>query len=534
MGSLWSKSDSRGSSKSDSPGLSKRDSSPPADEPSTDEHLFFEDPLLTHQMSNCFHNLSKESIDEFLAREGSGGISFYSSGEDLLPSVEQLNRQLAVMEGVYVTGPHYDFSVGLQVRRRDISGSVADHLGSATIDCQPYTFASDLDIMYELDLEVEFAGECPISGNVFVAHPSTNHVGFFSVRPDHAVPRDFWRDEDGIPFLADTVREQFAEAARRVGLSGVTVNGPAVTCQDPNVRLSYDLVPCLRVAWPYQWLADFQQRPRPTGWPGPQLLDRLRGSLHLVTKPPYRGEIRLWRVSFSRPESLLAQGLPPAAHFCLLMLRAARSAVGAQASLVAPYYLKMCVFWLCERQSPERWEEQPVAAMCTVLDALRLFATAGFLPNFLRPGINVLGRPTAAYRRRLYQQVTNLRRQLQPVLEDLMARFSRLWEQLAPGDAQPAQSQAATSADSELRIPRSSLTAIAEERARPPRDFFIHDQVMAFVPDEILNAAMNSEPSADFFVEDMRNTIQLHHWLEEPIVNAGADTDLESYRHTWF
>ena len=246
----------------------------------------------------------------------------------------------------------------------------------------------------------------------------------------------------------------------------------------------------------------------------------------------YRGERRLWRLSFSRPEALLAQNLPPAAHFCLLTLRAVHSALGAEASLIAPHYLKTCVFWLCERRPPQRWT-QTVSAMCTVLDTLRLFATAGFLPNFLRPSINVLARPNAAYRRRLYEQTIHLRGQLQPLLEDPMNRFSEPWVVTGPTQ-QPPPSKAATSAGSQQQRATHSVMAIAEESTRPPRDFFIHDQVMAFVPDAILDAAMNSLPYADYPIEQPSSVMEAYHSLVEPLEDVEFIPDLASYHQTWY
>ena len=134
-------------------------------------HLFLEEPLLGQRLYHCFNSLSEESIDEFLEREGSGNLDFFF-GNKSLPTVEQINHGLALVDGMFLHG--------LSVRRMDISGSVADHLGSVNIGSQAYTFAGDLDIMLELDVDVRFSEDFRAQ-SVFVAHPSPDHIGFFGL-----------------------------------------------------------------------------------------------------------------------------------------------------------------------------------------------------------------------------------------------------------------------------------------------------------------------------------------------------------------
>ena len=200
------------------------------------------------------------------------------------------------------------------------------------------------------------------------------------------------------------------------------VSGPAVTFH--NGKRDVDCVPCVPVRGDaaVPWLAELRARRRPAGWPGDELVAQLTGALHLVPVGPSAADRRLWRLSFSRPEALLVRALPPPARYCLMLLRLVRAHSRPRLADVSSYYLKTCVFWLCQQRADVDWR-QPLEAIRAVLDMLERAIDQGFLACFFWSEMNVFREPTPQRLAALRRAARHFREQLVPKLNTLLAMY---------------------------------------------------------------------------------------------------------------
>ncbi|KAF0314164.1 Protein mab-21-like 3 [Amphibalanus amphitrite] len=223
---------------------------------------------------------------------------------------------------------------------------------------------------------------------------------------------------------AAAVRAAMTEAVRRHRPGAEPrVSGPAVTFDDGG---DIDCVPCVPVRCDaaVPWLAELRARPRPAGWPEDEVLARLAGPLHLVPVGPSTADRRLWRLSFSGPEALLMDALPAPARYCLMLLRLVRARNRLRLATVSSYYLKTCVFWLCQRRPEADWQE-PLAAIRAVLAMLEEAIDEGFLPCFFWSEMNVIREPTP-------QRLAALRRTVHYFQQDLVPELSIIFRRAAP------------------------------------------------------------------------------------------------------
>ena len=155
---------------------------------------------------------------------------------------------------------------------------------------------------------------------------------------------------------------------------GQSYHGPAVQIVDklddvPDIITKCDNVPCLAYPqWPKpaeEWL----HRPRPSGWPPHDLIDRIAaGGCHFVpvahansTSPDIE-----WRYSFSHAEVMLANSLTDfQKHVFILFKILVTHAIG-KISLKS-YYLKNIFFFCCEKIPAEFWKPVNLAACLFIL-----------------------------------------------------------------------------------------------------------------------------------------------------------------------
>ncbi|CAF0939108.1 unnamed protein product [Didymodactylos carnosus] len=139
-------------------------------------------------------------------------------------------------------------------------------------------------------------------------------------------------------------------------------HGPSVCVQavnDPKLPLPMDHVPSLRSHhWPKSALT-WSTRPRLSGWPNQQLIDKIiHFGCHLVAlahplSDNYRNHE--WRLSFSVGEVLLAHSLNVYQRKCYSIMKAIFKAQinSDYPNIICSYYLKTIFYWLCEKYKEE-------------------------------------------------------------------------------------------------------------------------------------------------------------------------------------
>ena len=152
---------------------------------------------------------------------------------------------------------------------------------------------------------------------------------------------------------------------------GQSYHGPAL---QNDMKLDYvptriplsDIVPCLSYPhWPKpaeEWL----HRPRPSGWPPRDLIDRIAaGGCHFVpvahansTSPDIE-----WRYSFSKAEGLLANSLTDFQKHVFILFKI----LVMHATSLKSYYLKNVFFFCCEKIPAEFWKPVNLAACLFIL-----------------------------------------------------------------------------------------------------------------------------------------------------------------------
>ena len=166
---------------------------------------------------------------------------------------------------------------------------------------------------------------------------------------------------------------------------GQSYHGPAVQNVDklddiPDIIKSRDNVPCLSYPhWPKpaeEWL----HRPRPSGWPPRDLIDRIAaGGCHFVpvahansTSPDIE-----WRYSFSHAEVMLANSLTDFQKHVFILFKILVTHPIGKISLKS-YYLKNIFFFCCEKIPAEFWKPVNLAACLFILTDEILTSLAKF------------------------------------------------------------------------------------------------------------------------------------------------------------
>ena len=178
------------------------------------------------------------------------------------------------------------------------------------------------------------------------------------------------------------------------------------------------------IAWPepaMEWLV----RPRPSGWPSPELVQEIfdsgchlapvgRGkridepveTLYYCQKPglsitsskiPPVNDNREksamdeteWRTSFSLTENKLGESVSPVQRHVMVLLKMIKKFYFPD--VISTYYLKNLLFWECEKKEEVFWKEDNSAnCLLFMLDRLQECLVAHQLPHYIMPESNLL------------------------------------------------------------------------------------------------------------------------------------------------
>ena len=195
--------------------------------------------------------------------------------------------------------------------------------------------------------------------------------------------------------------------------------------------LTLDHVPCIYSPhWP-SFADEFKTRPRPFNWPSQEIITKIVNSgIHLVPKAielkfhhlNFRSNMTeqqnillqmkegsdLWRYSFSFAEKILSKLLSPIQRRCYLICKSMLKRFGKIQTIEASefaesmpglmemdryttYYLKICMFWLCEEAPPSFWDESGLYfCVRTLLKKMDGYVTNQSLPNYFSSKQNLL------------------------------------------------------------------------------------------------------------------------------------------------
>ena len=289
---------------------------------------------------------------------------------------------------------HCPPSQPLTVRYRNYSGSSAEGLYDLHIS---EGGTSDFDIMFEFGGPFRWAtvAGCisPESAPQLCAKPSSS-PGFVTLywartsRCSHEAPLA------ALP--ADSIRRLMWYYCRTNYPSDhITCSGPAVNVRPSNANYDgYDHVPCLRLPW-WPDRDVFLCRGRVTDFPPAATRREICWfGVHLVPtgRPGSATEQSEYRVSFSRAEVVTIRHLSPVQHVTITTVKGMKNTLrytGAAPALKS-YYVKTAMLWLAQDQPSERWTGL-TDGVNMVLDWLEHHLSAGHLPCFFWPAINLVG-----------------------------------------------------------------------------------------------------------------------------------------------
>ena len=296
---------------------------------------------------------------------------------------------------------HCQSSEILTVKHLNFSGSSIEHLDDIYWG-QGGT--SDHDVMLEFGGPIRWATAAepgaepgcisPESAPQLWAKP-TDHPGFVTLywartsqcsheAPLAALPADYVRRLNWYTCRAisppDTV---------------ITCSGPAVNCLAAEDKTDgVDLVPCLRLPW-WPDLEAFLCRHRETDFPpAAARRDICQFGVHLVPTGRPGSDTEQWeyRLSFSRAEVVAIRHLSPVQHATVTTVKRMKNILKASGTAPAlkSYYIKTAVLWLVQDQPSDRWTSV-TNAVNMVLDWLEIHLSAGEIPCFFWPAINLVG-----------------------------------------------------------------------------------------------------------------------------------------------
>ena len=337
------------------------------------------------------------------------GLQAHIIRQELKASVEWLSDEpimTALQSGraavAAVQCRHCQPSAPLTVRYKNLSGSSVEGLHDLFVN-QGGT--SDHDIMFEYGGPFRWAAieepGCisPEAAPQLYAEPSSS-PGFVILfwartsRCSHEAP---------LPALpADSIRRLmwYYVRMRAPTDADITCSGPAINVLRSDDKTGgKDHVPCLRLPWWPEGEA-FLCRHRVTDFPpAATRRDLCRFGVHLVPtgRPGSENEQFEYRVSFSRAEVIAIRHLNPVQHATITSTKEMKNTLknsGATPALKS-YHIKTAVLWLAQDQPSDRWTGV-TAGVHMVLDWLEHRLSAGSIPCFFWPAINLLaGRGTA-------------------------------------------------------------------------------------------------------------------------------------------
>ena len=179
------------------------------------------------------------------------------------------------------------------------------------------------------------------------------------------------------------------------------ISGPA--CHLDNGEI--DVIVTLMCVGPLPAIRDFQSRPRQSGWPRREILDKMQIPPGMLVCASHKlsssdDQALQFRLSFSLQEIMLAQDMPGWAKQGYIAFKSTikssltrhRHSIASEGrSKVCSYHLKTVLFWTLE--DPGSWNMScPFQFMMKLLASLRSFISRSppVLPNYFIPKCNLL------------------------------------------------------------------------------------------------------------------------------------------------
>ena len=242
------------------------------------------------------------------------------------------------------------------IRGEDVTlaGSVAEGFAVFPFILQNGCVPSDVDVMICFTRDFIVDDTCP---NI---HPG--YTRLINTEKDT-------ENEKGLLYLPNSAILNKIQLKLGQSYQGPSVRSDYKLDNLPSILTSSDCVPCLPYPhWPKpaeEWL----HRPRPSGWPPRDLIDRIAaGGCHFVpvahansTSPDIE-----WRYSFSKAEVLLASSLTDFQKYVFIFFKILVTHATGKISLKS-YYLKNVFFFCCEKIPVEFWKPVNLAACLFIL-----------------------------------------------------------------------------------------------------------------------------------------------------------------------
>jgi len=144
---------------------------------------------------------------------------------------------------------------------------------------------------------------------------------------------------------------------------------------------------------------EWKTRERPSGWPPKELIARVVSSgCHFVAKPHQSNpnDHTQWRFSFSKAEIILIHTWTDVQKYIYHILRLIKSEVvkacgGSDETIICTYFFKTLMFWECERQSKEFWDDENVEKSVSELLCIMIgWLIDGCCTNYFIPKNNMI------------------------------------------------------------------------------------------------------------------------------------------------
>src|SRR6218665_2339853 len=175
------------------------------------------------------------------------------------------------------------------------------------------------------------------------------------------------------------------------------VNGPAVTTDVGWSAFTFDKVPC--PYWPPE-AQEWQTRYRRHGWPSKYLINQIvNEGCFLVGKShpncPDDDDTQ-WRYSFSKAEMKLISSWTDSQKYVYHVLRMIKSEIVKEGddkkkTGICTYHFKTQMFWACEEEPAEFWEDSNlVTSICKLLTQMLQRLVDRNLPNYFIRDCNIV------------------------------------------------------------------------------------------------------------------------------------------------
>ena len=159
------------------------------------------------------------------------------------------------------------------------------------------------------------------------------------------------------------------------------------------INFECDIVPAISCEWPS--IADqWESRVCLAQWPPKDLVDSIvHGVCHVVPVAHTKSQNSYieWRFSFSAAELKLAHSLTFFQRRCYTIFKMLCYEGLLPKKIIPTYFLKTTLFWVCESQPGQFWDEDNIASIIVCLiDRLIGFLVRGTLPNYFIPKNNMI------------------------------------------------------------------------------------------------------------------------------------------------